>query len=508
MGVTSVACARAFATIATAAAGALVVFVTGVGGAASKSPQPPLHDATLDSLQQVGTFGFSSSGFLVFGDANHDGRNELILRSLTPENNDLTQVFETQTLGQYDLVAEFPGVMPLALGDIDQDGRADLVAGRGQGVAVYESPSETEYPLNLVWQSPPISAYEGVASIADTDGDGLYEIVYQTFWDVTHVLIFECTGDNQYVERYRSPSLSPQYDLQSRAPVRIASALQPHGLLVCDLFGDHQLEIAICWHQLRMFRATGNNQWSEFITEPTGLINTTIFAGGEDTDGDGRREVWVAGDHDASFTRRVYIYEPKGELALTRVDSLITSDGRSGLQTGALTQLYYDGVWRFAWALYKRLDVYTRGPGGWQRELTLPTSSPFRHYIYAGDLNRNGRDELYWVSDGRLDSSFILECPTQTVDVPSPSRSDVLPIQITPSPVRTEAFARVAGVLPDAVQAWTVFDAAGRVVSRGEIAPGTTQWALPQRLAAGAYFLRVDDQAGGVLATGRFVVVR
>jgi hypothetical protein len=94
----------------------------------------------------VKPFGFSSSGHLVFGDSNHDGHNELILRSLTPENNDLTQVFETQALGQYDLVAEIPGVIPMAIGDIDQDGWADLVVQRANCVAVYESPSETAYP--------------------------------------------------------------------------------------------------------------------------------------------------------------------------------------------------------------------------------------------------------------------------------------------------------------------------------------------------------------------------
>jgi hypothetical protein len=130
--------------------------------------------------------------------------------------------------------------------------------------------------------------------------------------------------------------------------------------------------------------------------------------------------------------------------------------------------------------------------------------------VYAYDLNRNSRDEIYWITDARGVSSVILERPTQPSDVSREipeSRKTIL--RVVPSPCRSDAAIFLDRVVVPQAAAWSAYDASGRLVLRHDLESHAGQWILPARhLRPGLYFLRVTDLLGRSLATGRVTVVR
>jgi hypothetical protein len=123
---------------------------------------------------------------MLVGDANHNHRQEIVLRSKPVDGGPSKFVFyEDDGNGHFDLVwsIDEPDGGLLAMGDIDGDGLTDLFTERAVGICNhefvrYDASSPSGFPDHIVWTGQKEgNVVDFNATIADVDGDGILELV-------------------------------------------------------------------------------------------------------------------------------------------------------------------------------------------------------------------------------------------------------------------------------------------------------------------------------------------
>ncbi len=439
----------------------------------------------VDSLQLVTQVYSAVNQAVAFGDTDHDGHNEIIMAvNLGPTFN--YRILEEQGNNTYVEVFAGPYIDPSAAGDVDRDGKADIVAQAGNRLVVYESPSPSTHPSVLAWQSPPLTNILGGPTIADTDGDGWLEIIHSiNTFGTSRLVIYENTGDNTYSQVY--------YQLESP---------QDAGpRVIADLDGDGRLEIAHCgtYGYVHIYESPANNVWQQTFFDSTGLDNAYAVAGGVDTDGNGKPEIFVTGDsQEVPGERRTFVYEAVGDNSFARVAVLRYYDAHRGGAFSCVANL--DGIGRdeLVLAVYPDLPtllIYRAvAPGQWVIASTFVNPDPDGGGIpMAFDANGNGRDEIFWVGSGNANfgTTWVLEhTPVSPTDLPL----DLGPTQerlfAFPNPCRTKAslvFGKRGRTLGATL---ATFDASGRFIARTPVRGDRPDWS-PAQLQPGVYFLRL-----------------
>jgi hypothetical protein len=150
-------------------------------GGASDSTRP----ASFQIVDQLAHQDDFWSNMLV-GDANHNHRQEIVLRSKPVDGGPSKFVFyEDDGSGHFDRVwsIDEPDGGLLAMGDIDGDGLTDLFTERALGICNhefvrYEASSPSGFPDHIVWTGQKEgNVIDFNATIADVDGDGILELV-------------------------------------------------------------------------------------------------------------------------------------------------------------------------------------------------------------------------------------------------------------------------------------------------------------------------------------------
>jgi hypothetical protein len=148
---------------------------------------------------------------VTFGDTDRDGLLEIITEhfSVTTFRWQLVIVEEQ---GDNTYVATYPlrlgqDLMPYATGDLDADGKMEIVGQYSSFLRVYESLDGSGFPTELVWESPPMTNVGGKTITGDTDGDGRMELIHSRsgFGGTGGIVIFENNGDDSYVEVFSAP---------------------------------------------------------------------------------------------------------------------------------------------------------------------------------------------------------------------------------------------------------------------------------------------------------------
>ena len=470
---------------------------------ANTSAEHLLTSCPVDSFRIIATTLAAANGSMTFGDTDHDGAREIVLAVSTIEEFSWRILEYDKAAGSY--VQEFvgPSMDPYAVGDLDRDGKADVLGQPGATLVLYESQDAYSYPMNLVWVSPSMNNVLGYSTVGDTDRDGNLEIIHSRNGGGSRLIIFENTGDNSFALKLNVVA-DPHQETGPKA--------------IADLDQDGLVEIAFGGTDgyLHIFESPANDVWQQTFVDSTGMINAYGMAGGADTDGNGKPEIFLAGA--GPGCNSTYVYEAVADNAFVR-RVLLPRCGEAGVPSTCIANT--DGVGRpeYVWWLWPRVKAYRANvPGEWAVAAVSPNDPDMNgsHTAVASyDINENGRDEVYWASEGNavFGNTLVLEravpCPT---DVEAGRRERLSPafVLVTPTPCRTQASLRLAEpALATRSVSLAAFDVAGRLVLREKAALATpSDIAFPVRsLRPGLYVVRVEDAFGRSLAIARALIV-
>jgi hypothetical protein len=317
---------------------------------------PPVILAFPESLHLEATaqLAVNRSQYMVFGDTDHDGKDEAIFsRYIT--GNFYFQVFEAQ--GGVVYSDEYLGgyLIPYDTGDVDRDDRADIVGQRASQMLVYESLNPASYPSQLVWASGNLSNVEGGAAIGDTDLDGRPEIIYSvnTFGLYGSLLFFESDADNSYTQVYSIPTN--------------AGAMGNKVIADLDYDGISEIAFATLHGTMYVVKSTGNDAWHIAWSAPTGLSNAYAVTVGPDLDGDGKPELFVTGTAPYPEGWKTMIFESSGVDQYALVASFSQWDGWGGGPSNAVANFTGSGRLEFVMTGYEAAWFYAAtGPGQWE----------------------------------------------------------------------------------------------------------------------------------------------
>ncbi len=455
------------------------------GRAPSGSPAIAAGDSfPLDLLANV---EFSYGGELAIGDTDHDGLNELVFTGLSNSyriwEHQGGNVYALQDSGSSDLSV-------FAIGDVDQDGRSEIIGQSSGYVHVLESIDAYSHPSQLVWTSPYLSNTVGIPTIGDSDRDGRMEILQSINGggSSSGLAIFESTGDNTFAWVLNVTLMGPGSTGQK---------------LIADLDGDGKQEIALCglpgW--LHVFESPCDNVWSLTFREYTSLSNAYTMTGGRDTDGSGKPEMSVMGTlfGDSYATM---IYESSNDNSFTRVSTIVMDEG---VGSGGTAIVNIDGIGPeeyLASTSGSGVRVFrSTTPGKWDQVATAYVPG---HLGGVFDLNRNGKPEVimpYFTTQ-------LFEPPDTTTNPPDDPDLHQNALGITPNPCRVQTTLRLKP-RSEAATLLAVFDIRGRLVEQLALAESSAPilW-QPAGLPAGVYLLRLHDQHGRQLASGRATIIR
>ncbi len=266
----------------------------------------------VDELDHQDDFWQSS----LVGDADHDGRAEIILRHVPIGGGENRIVFyEDDRLGQFDEVFSFPladGGL-LAIGDVDQDGLTDLFLERAVGFCNHEffrmeSSSPSGFPDHQVWKSTKegnVVDFRGF--LADADGDGTQEFITgdSNFTCLpTTLKVFESIAGNQ---------------MKLILNTRIGSDLGNPVVADFDLDGKREIAVADFSQVLFVFEATGDDSFRLASTTPHSLFNAYQVALIARASPDERPMLFLAGQM-GSLDYRVQVYEALENDSLTQIN--------------------------------------------------------------------------------------------------------------------------------------------------------------------------------------------
>ncbi len=370
-----------------------------------------------------------------------------------------------------------------------------------------ESPDPWSFPSRVAWVSPPVSNVGGKTTIGDSDGDGRMEIIHSrnTFSGTSRLVIFENQGDDAYVEVYNEALLP-----------RNASTGEK---VVLDLDQDGRREIAMCGSEgfVHIVETQGDNSWSLVFVDSTGLMNAYAAAGGSDSDGNGRPELFIRGNDFSVFPPTTWparVYEASGDDQFELVATIPVPGGGSGVATAALGDLDGDGRAEYIatkhvvpWEPPGGLFVYKAlAEGAWQLVTFIEDIGSLMGIAYVCDLNQNGRGDIFWMGTLGWTSTPVSRVfeyePTSDVATTAPRRA----FRILPNPVPRGGVATLWTAAAPIAPILLVHDVRGRLVARHDLRGRALEW-WPRDLAAGVYFVRLTDARLGDFGTTRALVL-
>ena len=346
--------------------------------------------AAAQAIPGVGTSLSSGAPLFVLADFNGDGFPDLVARSST--GNFSTLVLQAGTasgnFASETSVATFAFRPELvASGDVDGDGKADLVVGgtqlavlkgMGNGVfapaQIYNLPGADSDPRDLV-----------NLAVADFNGDGRADVL---------VVRGKQSGTTGGAFVYFANA-----DGTLKAPVQIDNANNLRAVAVGDLNGDGRADIALggldpqfytapTLAGIRIYRGNADGSFSSPLTLNPGVTYAALAIG--DMNKDGKKDLVVA-SNDKSLNDTVFVLPGLGDGTFGAATSFPLPGGGPGIASIAIGDFNSDGNVdvMFAGGFYSGFLV--GGGDGSLSGSSAVTIASGASYVVAADLNKDAK---------------------------------------------------------------------------------------------------------------------
>ena len=261
-----------------------------------------------------------------------------------------------------------------AVGDLDGGGAPDLVVcGRGGPLVWYQNPSWTRRTLSTA--TGPAGSSTGIA-IADVDGNGSPDVVLANgIW-------------------FANPRPGGDAVLDAWAPHLIDAAVA-HDVALANLDDDQDLDV-VKRHQgaagnvIRVFRQDGIDQWTErMIPAPVGegLALADLDADGDidiaissiwyENDGDPISGDWTVHTYSTSYTHAAVVVKVGDIGGSSRPDIVLSPAEAEG------------GTYRLSW-----FEAAADPKGIWTEHVLVDSIEAVVHSLVVADFDRDGRGDV------------------------------------------------------------------------------------------------------------------
>ena len=286
----------------------------------------------------------------------------------------------------------------VAVGDIDNDGRPEIVASDISGVRLIAF----EHDGTFKWRSPNLETlYWGAPSLADLNGDGTPEIIVgRQALDNTGAVLWTGTGGRGNQGTTGPMSLVADIDLDGSPEVVAGNTAYsasgsiewgPSGLpdgynAVADFDDDDFAEIVlVSGGTVRLLEHDGTVKWGPVSIPGGGAGGPPTVA---DYDNDGEVEIGVAG------ANRYAVFETNGSLKWAAV----TQDSSSNRTGSSVFDFEGDGSAEVVYSDELTLRVY-RGTDGLVLFQTPLSSCTWHEYPLVADVDADGNAEIVAVAN-------------------------------------------------------------------------------------------------------------
>ncbi|GEM_PF-2629931 len=235
--------------------------------------------AAMASPQGVAISDIDGDGKLDLAVVNWNGASVSLFRSLSsPGTISFAGRIDSSTVGRPERIA---------VGDLDRDGKPDLVIGNGNGqLSIFRNTSSVGNISFAVRIDIPITNGPTDVAVADIDGDGNPDIIETNYGSNTVAVL---------------RNISTLGNLSFESPVSFVTAGYPGKVAVTDLDGDDKNDIAVSTQlgKISILRNTSSGTTISFAakTDITTTSEPHAIAAG-DLDGDGKPDIVItfAGD--------------------------------------------------------------------------------------------------------------------------------------------------------------------------------------------------------------------